>query len=44
MVARLPQLLGGLQNTLSEKGKAGPAIALALEERQPMDLAFGDAV
>jgi hypothetical protein len=31
MVARLPQLLGGLQGALSEKGKAGPAIALALE-------------
>ena len=44
MVARLPQLLSGLQDARSEKGKAGPAIALALEELQTGDLPFHGAI
>jgi hypothetical protein len=33
-----------VQDTLSEKGKAGSPIALALHELQAVDLAFGDPV
>jgi hypothetical protein len=33
-----------VQDALPEEGKAGAAIALALHEREAMDLAFGDAV
>ena len=40
---RLPTL-GHLQDALPEECHAGPSIALALQEFQPMDLAFGDAV
>jgi hypothetical protein len=44
MVARLPRLLGGLQDALPEEGEAGPAIALALEPLQPGDLPLHGAV
>jgi hypothetical protein len=33
-----------MQEALSEEGKAGPSIALALHELQAVDLAFGNAV
>lgn len=36
--------LGHLQDALPEECHAGPSLALALQEYQPMDLAFGDAV
>ena len=37
-------MLGHLQDVLPEECHAGPSRALALQEFQPMDLAFGDAV
>src|SRR5262245_63450502 len=40
---RLPTL-GHLPDALPEACHAGPPSALALQEFQPMDLAFGDAV
>jgi hypothetical protein len=44
IVARLPRLLGGLQDALPEEGEAGPAIALALKPLQTGDLPFHGAV
>jgi hypothetical protein len=40
---RLPTR-GHLPDALPEECPAGPSIALALQEFQPLDLAFGDAV
>jgi hypothetical protein len=44
MVTRLPRPLGGLQDALPEEGRAGPAIALALEQLQTGDLPLYGAV
>jgi hypothetical protein len=43
-VTRLPRPLGGLQDALPEEGRAGPAIALALEQLQTGDLPLYGAV
>src|SRR5687767_14504764 len=44
MVTRFPRPLGGLQDALPEEGRAGPAIALALEQLQTGDLPLYGAV
>jgi hypothetical protein len=44
MVTRFPRPLGGLQDALPEEGRAGPAIALALEQLQTGDLPLHGAV